>query len=81
MLDGCETFSDSRTITVKPETLASGNVDKFGELGSNHQTLTFQSKATKQNKHLPTYKSTTMQNKIRKHLCQHFAKVSFTKIP
>ena len=37
--------------TVKPETLTSGNFDKFGESGSNRQTLTFQSKATKQNKH------------------------------
>ena len=32
--------------TVKPETLKSGNFDKFGESGSNCQTLTFQSKAT-----------------------------------
>ena len=27
----------------------SGNSNEFGELGSNHQTLTFQSEATKQN--------------------------------
>ena len=60
--------------TVKPETLASGN---FDELESNRQTLTFQSKATKQNKRLPTYKSA----KQNKRLCQHFAKVPFTKIP
>ena len=31
--------------TIKPETLASGNFDEFGELGSNHQTLTFQIKS------------------------------------
>ena len=37
--------------TVKPETLTSGNFDEFSKSGSNHQTLTFQSKATKQNKH------------------------------
>ena len=38
--------------TIKPETLMSGNFDEFGEFGSNRQTLTFQSKATKQNKRL-----------------------------
>ena len=37
-------------FTVKPETLASGNFDEFGKLRSNRQTLTFQSKAIKQNK-------------------------------
>ena len=46
-------------------------------MGSNHQTLTFQSKATKQlqNKCLPTYKSATMQSKIPPPLpafCQSF---------
>ena len=39
-------------MSVKPETLTSQNFDKFGKLVSNCQTLTFQSKATKQNKHL-----------------------------
>ena len=33
---------------IKPETLTSGNLDKFGKSGSNCQTLTFQNKATKQ---------------------------------
>ena len=64
---------------VKPETLASGNFDKFGKLRLNRQTLTFQSKATKQNKRLPTKKC--YNAKQNKRLCQHFAKVSFTKIP
>ena len=50
--------------TVKLETLASGKFDEFGELGLNRQTLTFQSKATKQNKHLPTYKSATVRRVI-----------------
>ena len=39
-------FNIQCVTTVKPETLASGNFDEFGELGSNYQTLTFQSKAT-----------------------------------
>ena len=71
--------------TVKPETLASGNFDEFGELGSNRQTLTFQSKATKQNKHLPTYKSG--QSKISafastspKFLSPKFLESGFTKV-
>ena len=37
--------------TIKPETLASGSFDKFGQSGSNHQTLTLQNKLSKQNKH------------------------------
>ena len=40
------------TYTAKPETLTSGNFDEFGKFASNCQTLTFQSKATKQNKRL-----------------------------
>ena len=51
----CEILSEictcTQAITVKLETLTSGNFDKFSELESNRQTLTFQSKATKQNKH------------------------------
>ena len=58
--------------TVKPETLTSGNFDKFGELGSNRQTLTFQSEASKQSKR-------TIQNK-NKCFYYHFVKVSFVKI-
>ena len=44
--------SDSRSdlSAVKLETLASGNIGKFGESGSNRQTYTYQSKVTKQNK-------------------------------
>ena len=73
--------------TIKPETLASGNFDEFGELGSNRQTLTFQSKATKQNKRLPTYKSAIMQSKIRafasilpKFLSPKFLESGFAKV-
>ena len=43
-------FHELCMYTVKPETLTSGNFDKFGESGSNQQTSTFQSKAIKQNK-------------------------------
>ena len=39
-------------ITVKPETLMSQNFDEFGNSGSYRQTLTLQSKATKQDKRL-----------------------------
>ena len=72
---------------VKPETLASGNFDKFGELGLNCQTLTLQSKATKQNKNLSTYKSATMQSKISafvsilpKFLSPKFLESGFAKV-
>ena len=56
-MDGVSTVGPVALRTCyEPETLASGNFDEFGELGSNHQTLTFQSKArgkaTKQNKRL-----------------------------
>ena len=41
-----------RIAVTKPKTYhKTRNFDEFGELGSNHQTLTFQHKATKQNKH------------------------------
>ena len=52
--------------TVKPETLVSGNFGKFGELGSNRQTLTFQTSKI----------SAFLLNnaKQNKHLCHHFAK-------
>ena len=45
----CTKVRESEIATVESETLTSGN---FGESGSNHHTLTFQSKATKENKHL-----------------------------
>ena len=45
-------YSEKHFITVKPETLTSQKFDKFGKSGSNRQTLTFQSKATKHYKHL-----------------------------
>ena len=75
------------TYTVKPETLASGNFDEFGKLGSNCQTLTFQSKATKQNKCFSTYKRATVQSKIStfanispKFLSPKFLESGFTKV-
>ena len=62
------------------------NFDEFGELESNRQILTFQSKATKQNKCLPT-KSTTMQSKINsfasillKFLLPKFLESGFAKV-
>ena len=45
-------INTNKVNTVKPETLTSQNFDEFGEPGSNCQTLTFQSKVTKQNKRL-----------------------------
>ena len=77
----------SKNSTLKPETLVSGNFDEFGELGSNRQTLIFQSKATKQNKRLPTYKSATMQSKTSafasislKFLSPKFLESGFSKV-
>ena len=43
-----ENFTCQYSQIIKPETLTSGNYDEFGESESNCQTLSFQSKATKQ---------------------------------
>ena len=55
--------------TVKPETLASGNFGEFGELGSNRQTLTFQTSKISAFLH-----NNAKQNK---RFCHHFTKVFF----